>query len=670
MNSEPLPVARGVWPKAVPLLVLAGLIAYANSFTKAFVFEDLVGIVNNPNIGNVSRYIDKSDQPVVKLTLWMNYRLGKLNPPAYHAVNLGVHILAGLTLYSLLRRVLLLPRFAGRYDETAPYLAFAMALLWLVHPLHTMAVTYVIHRAESMMGLFYLLAIYTWVRGATGGGRWWYALSVVSFVVSYGCMQVAITLPVVLLVFDRVFLAQSWRELFCQRWLPLATLFALCGLFAIQPAWSGTSNFESRTGGGQGVATTSMQYLLTQSEVILHYLRLAILPIRQAMDYADWPIAQSLGQVWLAFVIVAAMVLGSLVLLYFRPAAGFVGFWFFVVLAPTSSIIPNIDPAFEPRMYLPLISVVIGVVFGTHSLLVKAQLSERTRWFIGAVGLGLAAIVLILLTTVRNKAYDSELAWWQSAAKSRPNNPRPWLALAGLYMNLGDLNKASEAIQRAEELTTSNNFSLLTQKAALAAAAGQTEQAETFYRTLVETSSNRFVGPQLYRNLAWVLVAQGKLDEAARWMRNLVEHQPDVADNYLNLAAVELAAGRAVTAQEAADQAVQLDPDSPQRLAAIARSRVLAADHSTSNYRKAQSLWLAAAACLANQYRDPRMLDTLAMAYAWHERYPEAADAARRGIAAAELLGDSDWVAALRMRLNYYEAGQPYLKSPPATKPK
>lgn len=667
MSTESPPTARGVWPKAVTLLVLAGLLAYANSFTKAFVLDDSLWIVNNPDIADASRYVTWGDRPVIKATIWLNYKFGKLNPPGYHAVNFAIHILAGLTLYGLVRRVLLLTRFAGHYDNTAPYLAFAVALLWVVHPLQTMSVTYVIQRAESMMGLFYLFAFYAWVRGATGGRWGWYAAALASFSLSNGCKQVAVTLPVVLLVFDRVFLAQSWRELCRQRWQPFLGLFLLWAVLSVGPAVTGAFSTDVTTGVGFGIAITPVQYLLTESEVILHYLRLSVLPLRQAIDYIDWPIAKSFGDVWQAFLVVSAMLAGTFVLLYLRPAAGFVAFWFFAILAPTSSIMPLVDPAFEQRMYLPLISVIVGLVFGVHALIARASWTDSAKTTVGVVALSVAATLLTGLTFIRNETFRSEMVTWETASRVRPNNPRPWLALAALSINAGDLPRAAETINTADRIDSPYRFPLQVQQAAWLSMAGQLPQAEALYAALAGLDYNPFASPRVYRNLAWVLLARGKPDEAAAILRKLIEKQPQVAENHLSLAAVELAAGHQQQAHAAAAEAVRLNPVYPRQAAALARASVLIPEGPSVAFRKPQSLWLAAAACLADEDRDPQMLDTLAMAYAWNEKLPQAADATRRGIATAKLKGEADWVTALEARLKLYEAGKPYAK--PAQQP-
>ena len=510
MTADPQPPARGIWPKAAPLLVLAGLLAYCNSFTKAFVFDDIPWIPNNPDIGSFSRYMNWG-RPVVRLSVQLNYQLGGLNPAGYHALNLAVHVLAGLTLYGLVRRVLLLPRFAGRYDDAAPHLAFAVALLWLVHPLQTQSVTYIIQRCESMMGLFYLFALYAWLRGATGGGRWWYAAAVGGFALSCGCKEVSATLPPVLVAFDRVFLAPSWRALVRARWAAYLGVLAVWAatfapLFHVAAGGGGTAG-----GIGFGLTTaTPWTYLLTQSEVILYYLRLSVWPTGQALDYLDWPIARSLRDVWPAFAAVSAAAAASVALLYYRPAAGFVAFWFFALLAPTSSVMPIIDPVYEHRMYLSLAAVVIGLVFAGHALLAATRLSAPRRAAVGLTAVGAAACVLTALTFARNEDYRTQLRLTRENVAVRPNNARLWNTLVAMYLNAGAVDDADGALRRAEELPNTTGDTTR-QRAPLFAMKGQLEESEVAYRAALNTMPFHSHGSAImYRGLAWVQLARGE----------------------------------------------------------------------------------------------------------------------------------------------------------------
>ena len=178
---------------AVLLIILAGLAAYANSFSDAFVFDDIDSIVSNPAIRHLWppwKFFATLNRPILNLSLAVSYATWGsnalsptgLNAASFHAFNIAVHILAALTLFGLVRRTLLQSRqepfavhsavvskhsaIGNRKSAIACGLALATALLWEVHPLQTEAVTYIIQRAESLAGLFYLLALYCVVRGA------------------------------------------------------------------------------------------------------------------------------------------------------------------------------------------------------------------------------------------------------------------------------------------------------------------------------------------------------------------------------------------------------------------------------------------------------------------------------------------------------------------------
>jgi hypothetical protein len=163
------------WTKLIPFVLMAATIAaYANSFRGAFVLDDTYHIVNDPDIRALfplkGRFGPNDRRPIVKLSLILNYSLGELDPRGYHLMNLVIHIVAGLALYGVVRHTLWLPQFAGKFDgqmeKAASWLAMACALFWLLHPLQTQAVTYVIQRSESLMGMFFLLTMYCAIRSA------------------------------------------------------------------------------------------------------------------------------------------------------------------------------------------------------------------------------------------------------------------------------------------------------------------------------------------------------------------------------------------------------------------------------------------------------------------------------------------------------------------------
>ena len=152
-------------------------------------------------MADLGRFVIASDgraalhgRPVVNLSLAFNYATGGLEPFYYHLTNLLVHLLAGLTLFGIVRRTLLLPSLGGRFAEAATPLALAVALIWTLHPLQTGAVTYVAQRYESMMGLFYLLALYAAIRcGTSAHPRRWAVAAVTASLLGMGCKEVAVS---------------------------------------------------------------------------------------------------------------------------------------------------------------------------------------------------------------------------------------------------------------------------------------------------------------------------------------------------------------------------------------------------------------------------------------------------------------------------------------------
>ena len=171
--------------------------ADSNSFGGVFVLDDVRAIVRNPTIRTLwplsvplspPSESTVSGRPVANLSFALSAALAAerpaaagadglapgqfvaLDPTPFHAGNLLIHLAAALALFGVVRRTLLSPRLRDWFEAAAAWLAFAVALLWVVHPLHTSAVTYIVQRVESLMGLFYLLTLYCAIRASDGRG--------------------------------------------------------------------------------------------------------------------------------------------------------------------------------------------------------------------------------------------------------------------------------------------------------------------------------------------------------------------------------------------------------------------------------------------------------------------------------------------------------------------
>jgi protein O-mannosyl-transferase len=162
----------GLWWR-VALIAGAGLLAYANSLSGSFILDDISAIVENHDIRDWSRLsslllpereLPVAGRPLVNLSLAFNYALGGLDVRGYHAWNVAVHLGCALLVFGVVRRTLLVNRVDRKLGERSIDLAFAVSLLWALHPLNTEAVDYVTQRTETMMGLFYLLTVYASIR--------------------------------------------------------------------------------------------------------------------------------------------------------------------------------------------------------------------------------------------------------------------------------------------------------------------------------------------------------------------------------------------------------------------------------------------------------------------------------------------------------------------------
>src|SRR5687767_4750555 len=171
------------------MLSVAVLIVFSNSLQVPLLLDDYPTIPGNPSIRNLTPlasvlfpppHVYSAGRPLLNLSFALNHAIGGTAVGGYHIFNVLIHATAALVFFGVVRRALLLPMFSGRVQGAAAPLAFVIAGLWALHPLQTNAVTYISQRAESLMGLFYLLTLYSFLRSVTGGSAGWKVASIVA----------------------------------------------------------------------------------------------------------------------------------------------------------------------------------------------------------------------------------------------------------------------------------------------------------------------------------------------------------------------------------------------------------------------------------------------------------------------------------------------------------
>ena len=513
-------------PASSPVILFAGgllagvtFVAYQNSFSVPLLFDDLPAIRDNPTIRQLGSALSPphgsglpvDGRPVVNLTLAINYAFGGIAVRGYHFVNLAIHMAAALVLFGIVRRTLLQPAWRQRYEAVALPLALTGAALWAVHPLQTQAVTYVSQRAESLMGLLYLLTLYGFIRSADpGASRGWAGLAFTACLLGMATKEVMVSAPLVVLLYDRTFISGTWREAWRRHGRlhsSLAATWLLLGWLVLgSDGRGGTAGFS--------VGVAWWQYALTQCTAITHYLRLALWPQPLIFDYGTELTARP-GEVLPAILIVIGLISATVIALWRRPGLGFAGVWFFAILAPTSSIVPiATQTVAEHRMYLPLAALVIPAILAIH------------RWLGQFAWVALAGLILagMGLTVGRNGDYHSATAIWSDTVAKRPDNPRA-------HCNLGDAlflsGKLTEAIGEYEEAL----------------------RLKPDY-------------PEAHYNLGNTLLSSGQLEEAIAQYVLTVQLRPTLAKGQLSLANSLAQVGRLAEATVHFEAARRIDPAS------------------------------------------------------------------------------------------------------------
>jgi len=427
--------------------------AYANTLHVPFIFDDFFTILNNPAIRRLWPLADVNatsfpalwGRPLLSLSLKINYALGGYRVVGYHLFNLLVHWLNAMLAFGILRRTLVRLEPANTDRNEPTWLAFTVAALWMLHPLATESVTYVTQRTELLMGLFLLSTLYCFLRGTASPHRTiWFGLAVIACTLGMGAKEVMVVAPLLVLVCDYVFGAPSLRAALRNH---TALYTGLAASWIALAALQLTTNLHWRS--GLDVSPISCwNYLAMQCGVLTHYLRLAVWPSGLVLDYSDWPQTIRFSSLLPRALLLVSLLVASLWAIRQRRWLGFWGAWFFLLLAPSSSLLPlPTEPAAERRMYLPLLAI-IAVTLGAARLFCRSIWKrfgwpDRARlWLQTAIALAVA-LALGLTTFRRNAQYHTAESIWADVVAKRPHNARAQTCLA---LVLVDEGKPTEAI--------------------------------------------------------------------------------------------------------------------------------------------------------------------------------------------------------------------------------
>jgi len=432
-------------------LCLAGILVYFNSLSVPFYLDDHHSIVENPAIKSFSNLVEHRNFQIMRYTgyfsLAVNYNLHEYSVFGYHLFNLLVHILTGLSIFLLLRTLLTSPKIDVS-NNIKTYLPFLTALLFILHPLHTQAITYVIQRHAALAALFYIATLYFYTAGRNSKNILFFGAAIVTTILALLSKENTVTLPAAILMLEILFF-QNLDKKRILIWSASGLLSALVLTFILFQFFGVSFEMIDQYTHTQDTRHISrIEYFSTQMLVLWHYIKLYFVPLGLHLDY-DITLQKSFfsANVLLAFVAHIAVIAGTIILARKYPLIIFAVLIYYLTHSVESGLIPLRDFAFEHRAYLPDLGLSILLAWGLLSLL-DLKLPEVAV---------IAAIAIILvgfasLTIIRNGQWADPIDFYQHETKMSPKKERVWAELGKVYMQQKDFDKALKSFAVALNL--------------------------------------------------------------------------------------------------------------------------------------------------------------------------------------------------------------------------
>ncbi len=421
------------------ILAAITLLVYYDSFNNGFVYDDYPFLVQNPSVTKLDMKNILADftemnavssdeklardvwRPFMTLSFALDYRLWKLNARFYHIENVLFHIANAILIY--IATVLVMGD---------GFTAFIAAVVFAIHPVQTEAVTWVSGRSNVLFLFFFLLAFLAHVQNRQKGARTlYYCLSLIFFSCSLMSKEMAIVLPLVLILYDMHFFRKDVRAgigyyipFFLVAASYILTRFSVLGVIAQKSEWWGS-----------GIPDTAFVTL----KAVAEYVRLLIVPVNLRVEYMTPPPTAIAGTQALA----VFMTLASVALLYaflrWKKEASFYILWFFVTLIPVYNIVPFKAVMAERFLYLPLIgfAALFGILFS------KVNTAERIAPPVKYCLVSILVSVMVaygMLSISRNIEWRDEISFYTREAALSQSHPKAHYNLGYVYAK-----KASEA---------------------------------------------------------------------------------------------------------------------------------------------------------------------------------------------------------------------------------
>jgi tetratricopeptide (TPR) repeat protein len=581
---------------AAGLLFSILAVIYANSFDCSWHFDDYINIVENPGIQiktlswqEVERGLygitgsARWQRPFSYFTFAMNYYFDGLNVFWYHVVNFFIHYITSVFLFLFIYNTLKLPVLEGRYEQNAYSIALLATLFWAINPVQVMAVTYIVQRMASMAAMFYIMAMYFYLKGRRVEKKWksvgFFVLAAFWGILSVGSKENAAMLPVSLFLFDLFLIQGVTIEHIRKNWA--VCLFALILVPAIGLVYY---DFSSITGDYDKFRPFTMwERVLTQPRVILFYISLLFYPITSRMMLIhDVEISKSLFDPWTTFAAIVVLLLILVVAVLISRKEGALMKWlekhtdytllrimtgplisycivFFFLNHLIEGSFISLELVYEHRNYLPSMLLFVPLsIFIVYSL---NYFRERRRMIV-VLSSAITAIIIIMGMTAYtyNGILKDEISLWSNNAEKTPHLAIVHNSLGAAFLNEGrlsnaftELTKATESFNREHADVEYMTYRLL----GYCYIVGRDDEKALFYakKALAAFPSDA----ELHNELAAIFMKKKKLGEAESEMKKAISLRKDKASFHINLGKIYLLRGHLDAAIKEAQRGIFLD---------------------------------------------------------------------------------------------------------------
>ena len=543
--------------------LILGFFIYYNSLDVPFYLDDLRNFIENPytridqlTISSLTDAAFKSPistRPLSNISFALNYYFHQESVLGYHLVNVIIHIITGFLVYQLTVVTLSTPALESKY-QNINHIALLASVLWLVHPLHTQSVTYIVQRMNSMATMFYILSLWCYVNGRFAkdfSRKWpWFSGSFVSAVLAIGSKEISVTLPLIMISYEWYFFRDLNRKwLISKTWILLifVTFIGTLYCFYIGNPMGLFSGYENRP-------FSMSERILTEFRVVLYYLSLLFFPhpSRLNLDH-DFVISTSLFAPVTTFISFSVVLI--FILIIFSSAKkyrlfSFAILWYYVNLFIESSFI-GLEIIFEHRTYLSSVFLFILLTTSLHHYIRKPWLS--------AIILITCIVICSLWTIKRNQIWKDPVIFWNDSVVKSPNKARPYINLSVAYRDIGDFNKSIDMAKKAIRIDPRfvNSFVSL---GATYYAIGDYDEAIELYQLVLSKKSDYY---DMYNALGNVYLKQGKMNEAIEAFRTNLQFDPANYESLVNLASIKAYKGLVHEAIIDFQKAVELSGKKP-----------------------------------------------------------------------------------------------------------